>query len=120
MPFFENMGWNWADTGFCAAASVADTVMVLLIYYVFAFIYSDSLWVTHLSVARVTTIVITGAVGAIFGELRHLSGGSWSYSQLMPTLPVVDVGLIPVLQFMILPLCIYYLAYKNITGKKGK
>jgi hypothetical protein len=53
------------------------------------------------------------------GELRHVAAESWSYTNAMPTLPFIDVGLSPVLQFMILPTLIFMLAdylLKKSTG----
>jgi hypothetical protein len=52
-------------------------------------------------------LVVAGATGAILAEMLHLSTGSWRYLQRMPIVPVVKVGVPPVLQFMILPIFSY-------------
>ena len=50
-------------------------------------------------------------VGAIAAEMRHVSAGNWAYDESMPLLPIVDAGLSPVLQFMLLPALIYYSSF---------
>lgn len=56
--------------------------------------------------------MIVGALGAIAAEMRQVSSGNWAYDESMPLLPIVDVGLAPLLQFMLLPALIYYLSFK--------
>lgn len=104
---------------FCALASVADMLMVLLLYFAFTIFYKDPYWLDRMAISNVIGLVLIGGTGAILGELRHLSAGSWSYSDAMPILPVVDVGLSPVLQFMLLPTLIFIVAaylLKKSTG----
>ena len=74
----------------------------------------------HLKIHHIALVVIIGGVGAILSEMRHLSLRSWAYDNSMPLIPVVNVGISPVLQFMILPLLIYFLSFKclNIMNKK--
>ena len=59
-------------------------------------------------------------VEAVLAELRHLSSGSWGYADSMPIIPIINVGISPVLQFMVLPLLIYFLSFLRIKkyGKK--
>ena len=110
MPLFHNMSLDLQSTLFCALASVADTIMVLLIYYGFAWLYNNNWWMTRPRPYRLIILIITGGVGAALGELRHINLGTWSYSTLMPMIPGLKVGLVPVLQFMLLPGVIYFLA----------
>ena len=56
--------------------------------------------------------MLTGGIGAVAAEIRNLSAGSWAYSKSMPIIPFLNVGLSPVLQFMLLPAIIFYLGFK--------
>lgn len=56
-------------------------------------------------------MVLIGGAGAVLSEMRHLSLGSWAYDDSMPIIPLVNVGISPVLQFMLLPLLSYKLSY---------
>ena len=76
-------------------------------YYAFAVIYKNPFWVQYFTPTRILLLVVAGATGAILAEMLHLSTGSWRYSQRMPIVPVVKVGVSPVLQFMILPIFSY-------------
>lgn len=114
MPLYEGTSFNVQSVALCALASVADAIMVLLLYYFFAFIYKEPLWIQKLLATRVFALVVTGLTGAILVEIRHVSSGSWSYAKSMPLIPFVDVGFSSVLQFMLLPVCIYYLSFKTI------
>jgi hypothetical protein len=61
--------------------------------------------------------MLTGGTGAVLAEVWQLSIGTWSYASAMPLIPVVNVGLSPVLQFMILPIFIYRLSFKMLVKK---
>ena len=110
MPLYNKMLLGWKSTLFCALASAADTIMVLLIYYGFALLYKNNWWMTRPRFYRLLILVIAGGAGAALGELRHINLGTWSYSKQMPMIPGLKVGLVPVLQFMLLPGVIYFLA----------
>ena len=111
MPLFKAMKNDIQSTVFCALATVADVIMVLLLYFGFAVMHKDPIWIQDLKGQRILALILFGGVGAIFAELRHLKAGTWSYSQSMPIMPFVKVGLSPVLQFMVLPTLIYYLSF---------
>ncbi|MEO5945861.1 MAG: hypothetical protein ABIP79_03535 [Chitinophagaceae bacterium] len=110
MPLYLNMSPDWQTTLFCTLASVADTIMVLLIYYGFAWLYKNNWWMIRPGPYRLMILVFAGGVGAVLAELRHINLGTWIYSTHMPIILGLKVGLVPVLQFMILPGVIYFLA----------
>ena len=120
IPLYRNSSYDTDHILFCALASMADTIMVLLIYLGLAAIFKDLFWVKHLRLIRIAIVVLIGGAGAVLSEMRHLSLGSWTYDDSMPILPVVNVGIAPVLQFMILPVLIYLLSlYRlKIINKK--
>jgi hypothetical protein len=118
MPLYTGMKQNMQSIIFCALASVADAIMVLLLYYSFALIYKESFWVRRLISKRIALLMIASGLGAVLAEMIHLSQGNWAYAESMPLLPVVNVGLIPVLQFIFLPAFICYLSFV-ISRKLG-
>lgn len=115
IPLFKGGVYEWHHILFCLLDSVADVIMLLLIYFGFALIYKNALWVINLNTKRIILLILTGGTGAILAEVRHLSIGTWSYAGTMPLIPVVNVGLSPVLQFMILPILIYRLSFKMVV-----
>lgn len=112
IPLYNEGVYSLSHILFCVLASVADAIMVLLIYFGFSFIYKNPLWVKKMALSKIILLIVTGGIGAVLAETRHLSIQTWSYATTMPIIPVVNVGLSPVLQFMILPLLIYWVAFK--------
>ncbi len=117
IPLFKGGVYEWHHILFCLLASFADVIMVLLIYFGFALIYKNALWVKNLNTNRVILLVLMGGTGAILAEVWQLSIGTWSYAGAMPLIPIVNVGLSPVLQFTILPILIYRLSFKMLAKK---
>jgi hypothetical protein len=118
IPLYKNPAYNINHVAFCALASLADVLMVLLLYFGLALIFKNPFWIKPLKFHRLVTVVLIGGAGAIVSEMRHLSLGSWAYDNSMPLIPVVNVGISPVLQFMILPLLIYFLSFTRLKIKR--
>ncbi len=110
IPLYRNSSYDIDHILFCALASIADAIMVLLIYLGLATIFKDPFWVKHLRLTRIVIVVLIGGTGAVLSEMRHLSLGSWAYDDSMPVLPFFNAGISPLLQFMILPVLIYLLS----------
>ncbi len=119
MPLFLNMSPGWQSTLFCTLASVADAIMVLLLYFVFAAFYKQPFWIKHMNIQRSLMLIVIGGIGAILAEQRHLSQGNWGYASSMPILPYVNVGISPVLQFMFIPVLSYYLSFYFLKKNYG-
>ena len=118
IPLYKTPMYDTNHIAFCALASLADVLMVLLLYFSFSFIFKDTFWIQDLQLKRALLLIIIGGAGAVLFEMRHLLLGSWEYDNSMPILPFVRVGLSPVLQFMILPLLTYFISYKCLKEQK--
>lgn len=114
IPLYKNPVYDIDHIAFCTLASLADVLMVLLLYFGLALIFKDPFWIQFLKLHRIVIVVLTGGAGAVLSEMRHLSLGSWGYNDSMPLIPVVNVGMSPVLQFMMLPLLVYFLSFKRL------
>lgn len=65
-------------------------------------------------VAGVT--VVLGVAYTIFSEwLNVVVRKSWAYSELMPIVPIVDAGLSPLLQWIVLPLAAFWWVGKRLS-----
>jgi arginine exporter protein ArgO len=120
VPLFEGASYNFKHIAFCAVAAVADAIMVLLLYFGFALLYNNSFWINDLTFRRGLILILVGGAGAVLAEVMHTAKGSWAYADAMPIIPVVNVGLSPVLQFMILPVIIYYISSYITINKRQK
>lgn len=111
-PLYANFTNNKMHIIFCVLASGGDVIMLLLLYFVLAFIYKDPVWISLLTILRILVVILIGGIGAILSELGHVLIGSWTYTASMPLIPVVKVGLSPVLQFIVIPITAYYLSFR--------
>lgn len=111
IPLYKDSFYSIGHIAFCALASLADAIMVLLLYFGFAVIFRNLFWKEHQKWNRIVMVILIGGTGAVLAEIRHLSIGTWAYSGSMPIIPVINVGISPVLQFMVLPLLIYFLSF---------
>lgn len=111
IPLYKNAYYNVAHIAFCALASVADVIMVLLLYFVFALIFKNLQWIQHLKWQRLVIVILIGGAGAALAEIWHLSSGNWEYADSMPIIPIANVGISPVMQFMVLPLIVYFISF---------
>lgn len=113
-PLYEGFEYDWQHVSFCALASIADMLMVLILLFGFGLIYRNVFWMNFLSPKRILLLVVLGTVGAIIAEMWHTSQGDWTYAEAMPIVPGVGVGLSPVLQFAVLPYLIFLIGKKFI------
>lgn len=107
-PLYKGYEYDWQHISFCALASVADMLMVLILLFLFGLIYNNVFWTKNFTTFRVVILMLAGGVGAIIAEVWHSSRGDWAYTESMPLIPWVEVGISPVLQFTILPLIIFF------------
>ncbi|MDZ4808243.1 MAG: hypothetical protein SGI96_08215 [Bacteroidota bacterium] len=119
-PLYIGFTYSISHIAFCGLASVADAIMVLLIYFVLTIIYKDPLWIKNINLQRSLILILIGGIGAILAEMRHLSFSNWSYAPAMPVLPFVNAGLSPVLQFMLLPGLIFYVSSILLKNRKSR
>ena len=106
-PLYEGFEYDWQHISFCALASIADMLMVLILFFAFGLMYKNIYWVMDWDYAKIVPLILIGSVGAIFGEIWHLAHGDWSYAEAMPLVPAVEIGISPLLQFALLPYLIF-------------
>ena len=79
-PLYTGGAYALAHVPVLALASLADAILVDLLYLGFALIYQNGLWVRPLTPLRAFWLVVVGGMGAILSEVVHLSAGHWSRS----------------------------------------
>lgn len=107
LPLYQNLGPVGDNMGHCFAAALGDGVLVVLIALFGWMMLRDRNWYLEPGVRGYFVMLITGAVIAVTVEKIALALGRWAYSSAMPVLPVVNVGLTPLLQMIILPPLIF-------------
>ncbi|HEA23673.1 hypothetical protein LCGC14_1512360 [marine sediment metagenome] len=119
-PLYEGFEYNRQHITFCALASIADMLMVLVLFFGFGLIYGNVFWIERLTVNKVVALVVVGTIGAIAAEKWHTAKGDWAYTDAMPILPWAEVGIVPVLQFALLPLVIFLICKRFINENNSE
>lgn len=128
VAFFLNFIWELAQgflyvgvefdlkhISFCALASITDMLTTLILLFGFALIYKNNVfWVQRMSTLKVMLLMVIGGSSTVFIEMWHIGRGDWTYAKNMVILPLVDVGLSPVLQFVLLPWFTFFIGNKII------
>lgn len=114
-PLYKSFEYDWQHISFCALASIADMLMVLILLFGFSIMYKNVFWTSAMGISKILPLFLIGSAGAIFGEIWHTSRGDWAYADAMPMAPWIDVGLSPLLQFAVLPYLIFLIGKKFIS-----
>jgi hypothetical protein len=102
---------NWVmATTRCFGAAIVDGGIVIGIAVAGALIFRSRDWFRRLGIGRALFTVVAGGSVAVLIEHFSLSAGRWDYGPLMPIIPLLGVGLVPVIQMMMLPLAVFRMA----------
>lgn len=121
VPFFSEMPRteHWSGVKTCAQATAGAAVIMLLAYWTVALLFRDRRWLCRLTAGQLLIFVGTGVVITVVIERLALAGtwvGSWSYSGRMYVIPLLEVGLSPVLQWIALPPLALWFARGQMSG----
>lgn len=110
-PFFTGMPEDWVTaTAICALATLGDGVLVVVVVTAGALLYRDARWFVPPSPSRYGVIVAMGVALQIVVEWLMIYGlDRWGYAANQPVLPVVRVGILPVLQSLVLLPLVFWL-----------
>ena len=100
-----NIWWH------CFVASLGDGVILLLILVIGWCVHRRLEWFMKPGVSGYAVMAVSGLLIATLIEwLAVHVAQRWSYTAAMPTFPVLDIGLVPVAQMLLLPPLIFRLA----------
>jgi uncharacterized protein YacL len=111
MPFYVDM--RFGDPGAwlsCFEAAVVDAVIVVGIFVIGRVLFGVWIWIRRMTIKKIAYLVLAGTAVSTVGEITSLHYERWAYSPLMPLIPVIEVGLVPVVQMIVLPYLCYRLA----------
>ena len=92
----------------CALATAGDVLATLLAYSVIALLRRSAAWGLQVRWSDCAWAGLVGAVIAVVAEKVAAAYGQWSYTEAMPIVPVLDVGLLPFLQLaLLIPLTLW-------------
>ena len=110
-PAFTGMPPHWlAATAVCAQATLGDGVIVLGLFGVGAAVFRDPCWFSPPRWTRYAVIAAAGVLVQVLVEWLMVHRlGRWGYGAIHPVIPLVDVGVLPVLQAIVLVPTVFWL-----------
>ena len=99
----------------CTGGDVLIATTTLLLALMTA---ADGRWPSHPPIYRRVAAItlVLGVLYTIFSEwLNIVVRQSWAYSDLMPVVPVIDTGLSPLLQWIVVPLAGFWFARRTLS-----
>jgi len=109
-------GISFGSTAACSAAAIGDSGYILLLYWSGSIVTADRTWISRMTPLRLGAIVAVGFLVAVIMERAALFLSWWQYAASMPRIPVLSVGLWPVLQLMTVPLAVFWVAKHSTTS----
>lgn len=86
----------------CFVASLGDAAMIVIIFAVGWATYRDAMWFRRRSAGRLAYTIGIGVLFGLLVELWGLADGRWQYGESMPRVPILEIGVVPLLQMPIL------------------
>ena len=104
-----NTLWSTGTTGeivFAAVHCTGGDILIAMSAFMLSLLIAGAGWPQkRTSVQRVIVLTMIVGVGyTVFSEwLNIVVREAWAYSELMPIVPVIDAGLSPLLQWIVIP-----------------
>ena len=109
-PLYEGYNGFFEHFWTCLVASVVDALVLLLLFILFAVFNQCLSWPLTGKLWQYLVLVLVGGILAVWFEKWALDVEHWSYTNNMPVVPVLDIGLLPFLQLLLLPSITFYLS----------
>jgi hypothetical protein len=93
-------------------ASIADAIITLVAFLTVALIRRDRRWWKSAGAADFLIFAVVGMISAVLIETIALSRGTWTYGEYMPVIPLLEIGLLPLLQLTLLLPAVLWIALK--------
>ena len=123
VPLFSGVAEmsHWGGVMFCLSATIGDVGIALGAFWTTALVAGSRQWVLRPSTYEVTVFVLAGLIATVALEYYHTNISlRWSYSELMPLVPPVGTGLSPLLQWIIVPALVIWLASRHLRNGGGE
>lgn len=123
MPFYQIPAeFSHSDmTRNCTLATVGDVGISIAAFWAVAVISKSRQWFHQPSRWQVSSFILVGVViTVVFEALATGMFNAWKYAALMPTLPFLGTGLLPLLQWILVPPIILWFVKRQLSDYKWK
>lgn len=122
VPFFDDMPVmpHWEAVVFCTRATLGDVLIALAAFWGVAALARNRSWILKPTLRTVLLFVAIGVVITIGLEWHATEiDDRWQYADTMPTLPILGTGLLPLIQWVILPLLLIWFVRRQVRGQRA-
>lgn len=117
-PLFASLAGmpHWQGIRLCTAAALGDAAISLGAFWIVAVATGTRSWMLRPDRRRTALFVAIGLVATVIAE-RLATGvlGRWQYAETMPLVPVLEVGLAPFAQWLLLPPLLLFVVRRQIA-----
>lgn len=109
----------WGEIVFAAVHCTGGDILIAMSALMLALMLSGRGWPFVAATRRAVTVLtlLFGLGYTVFSEwLNIVIREAWAYSDLMPIIPVIDAGLSPVLQWLVIPLAAFWWASRPFSA----
>ena len=79
-------------------------MILLSVFWLVSILNRSRLWVFSPSMPNIVLFTVLGLAYTIFSEILNTRiKGTWGYTELMPIVPVIEIGGMPFLQWILIP-----------------
>ncbi len=95
---FNTMLYGWTH------CTLGDVILTMMSFWVVSMISHSRRWFLHLIPSNFIAFAMIGIIATVISERVNVHiFKSWTYNDLMPLIPWLKVGLMPFLQWMVIP-----------------
>lgn len=110
---------HWAAVVLCGRATLGDVGMALVAFWAASLAARDRAWILCPSLVPVAVFVAAGAVMTIAFEYHATRIAlRWAYAEAMPRVPPFGTGLSPLVQWLVIPPVVIWLARRHLLGAR--
>ena len=102
---------------FISFVALKDALWSLVFFFVTATILRDHNWPENKK-AGYYIMTLCGLVFATAIEIHATSSGRWQYNEWMPVIPLLRVGLTPIIQMSLIPSLAAFIAQRILRAQK--
>ena len=119
MPFFDvGAATYWEKTLGCTRATFGDVGILVLAYTVVSILNRNRHWMHRptywmIGIYLLTGLGITVIIEWVATNMPSESGWGWRYSELMPLIPGTNIGFVPILMWLVIPLTTLWFARRQ-------
>ena len=118
VPFFRGMADqpHWAGVKACTLATLGDAGIALAAFWATAMVAKNRRWILRPNRLDIAIFLGVGVlVTIVFEALATGMFQRWAYSDAMPRVPVIGTGLLPLLQWLVIPLLVLWFVRRQIA-----